>query len=382
MEIGLRHLACFVAVAQERTLVRAAERLRVSQPAVSKTLSELERTAGRQLVERGRAGTQLTPAGEQFLQYAADATRAVESAAAALSRATSQRPPEVQLATLHTVSGGLLARAITRLQGRRPDARVSVRVGHNPELLSALKAGDVDLAVGRMAEPTMMRGVSFELLYAESLAVVTRPGHPLLAAAGAPTSARDLLGYPLVLPEKGTAPRMHADAIFTAAGLTLDSGYTETQSSSIARSLTLLADMIWITPQHAVQPDLDHGWLRQLSVPVPAAAEPVGILTRSAARPTELAVQLMQALRELALRQSPQTRAAGVGCRQQVAAGGEGHHPHERPAWAGGGDGFPEDERWGPAAGVPESCALVSRAHGKIAAVRREHQRRRARDGP
>jgi len=336
MEIGLRHLTCFVAVAQERTLARAAARLHVSQPAVSKTLSELERMAGRQLVERGRAGTQLTPAGEQFLQYAADATRAVDSAAAALSRAMAERPPVLQVATLYTVSGGLLARAISRLRHRRPDARVSVRMAHNPGLLDALKAGDVDLAVGRMSEPAMMRGVSFELLYAESIAVVARPGHPLLAAAGGPVSPRDLLGYPLVLPEAGTAPRLQADGIFTAAGLTLDSGYTETQSSSVARSLALLADAIWITPQHSVQPDLDHGWLRQLSVPVPAAAEPVGILTRSAGRPPELAGQLMQALRELALRRprlyaGPAVTASATGAcrwgRSSPAGGYRGRRP-------------------------------------------------------
>src|SRR5580704_17030794 len=65
--IRLRHLSCFVVVAQERTLARAAERLHLSQPAVSKTLTELERLAGHQLVERGRGGTQLTQAGERFL---------------------------------------------------------------------------------------------------------------------------------------------------------------------------------------------------------------------------------------------------------------------------------------------------------------------------
>ena len=72
--IRLRHLSCFVAVAQERTLARAAARLHLSQPAVSKTIAELEELAGRRLVERGRSGTQLTPAGEEFLRYAADVT--------------------------------------------------------------------------------------------------------------------------------------------------------------------------------------------------------------------------------------------------------------------------------------------------------------------
>src|ERR1700742_2165856 len=85
--VQLRHLRCLVAVAQERHLARAAARLRLSQPAVSKTLAELEELAGRRLVERGRAGTQLTPAGEEFLRYAVDVTQALASAAAVLTGA-------------------------------------------------------------------------------------------------------------------------------------------------------------------------------------------------------------------------------------------------------------------------------------------------------
>src|SRR5271169_6481886 len=104
--IRLRHLSCCVVVAQERTLARAADRLHLSQPAVSKTLSELERLAGRQLVERGRAGTQLTRAGEQFLRYAVDVTRALESAATALTAAEPRRFPTAQVAALPTVAGG------------------------------------------------------------------------------------------------------------------------------------------------------------------------------------------------------------------------------------------------------------------------------------
>jgi DNA-binding transcriptional LysR family regulator len=298
MEIGLRHLTCFVAVAQERTLGRAAQRLHVSQPAVSKTLSDLERQAGRQLVMRGRAGTQLTPAGEEFLKYAAEATRAVDAAAVALSPSRTPLPPVLAIASLYTVAGGLLAQAIARLGARRPDARVAIRMSHNPELLGALKSAEVDLAVGRMAEPDMMRGISFELLYAESLAVVTRPGHAL-AAQGA-VSPRDLLGYPLVIPESGTTPRLQAEGIFAAGGVSVDAGYTETQSSSVARSLTMLSDAIWITPRHAVQLDLDNRWLAALPVPVPPGAEPVGLLTRSADGPGELGGELASILRMLA----------------------------------------------------------------------------------
>ena len=301
--IRFRHLSCFVVVAQQPTLARAAERLHLSQPAVSKTLSELEDLAGRRLVERGRAGTQLTPAGEQFLMYAVDVTRAMESAATALSGTGQPTVPAVHVGALPTATGGLLAEAIAQLRQRRPHARVAVRTDHNPELLAALKSGEVDFALARMAEPAMMQGVSFELLYAESLAVVVQPRHPLAAgsaAVGRDLSPPALLDYPLVVPGAGTAPRHQVDAFFESRGLTLPAGRTETQDASVARALTLLSAAVWITPRHAVQLDLDRGWLHALSVPVPGGAEPVGLLARSGSAPSELAAQLMEILRQLA----------------------------------------------------------------------------------
>ena len=301
--IRLRHLSCFVVVAQEPTLARAAERLHLSQPAVSKTLSELEDLAGRRLVERGRAGSQLTTAGEQFLAYAVDVTRAMESAAAALTGAGTPSVTAVHVGALPTAAGGLLAQAIAQLRQRRPHAQVAVRTDHNAELLTALKSGEVDFAVARMAEPATMQGVSFELLYAESLAVVVQPRHPLAGgsgSAGRSVPARALLDYPLVIPGAGTAPRHQVDGFFEAHGIPLPAGRTETQDASVARALTLLSEAVWITPRHAVQLDLDRGWLHGLSVPVPGGAEPVGLLARSGIAPSELAIQLMEILRELA----------------------------------------------------------------------------------
>ncbi|TVZ06998.1 LysR family transcriptional regulator [Trebonia kvetii] len=297
--IRLRHLTCFVVVAQERTLARAAARLHLSQPAVSKTLAELEDLAGRRLVERGRAGTALTPAGEQFLKYAVDVTQALKSAAEALTGTAPALTPVLRVGALPTAAGGVLVQAIARLHERRPHAGVSVRTGDNPELLTALKSGEIDVAVGRIAEPAMMQGVSFELLYAESLAVVARPQHPLAIAGDKPVSPVALLDYPLVIPGAGTAPRHDVEEFFEAHGVALPPGRTETQSVSVARTLTLLSDAVWITPLYPVKLDLDRRWLRRLNLPVPGGAEPVGILSRSGVAPGELASQLMDTLREL-----------------------------------------------------------------------------------
>ncbi|WJJ93775.1 LysR family transcriptional regulator [Neopusillimonas aromaticivorans] len=84
--VRLRHLQCFVTVAQEQNLGKAAERLNLSQPAVSKTLTELEQMAGQQLVVRGRFGARLTTDGEHFLAHALSVTEALDDAARALSK--------------------------------------------------------------------------------------------------------------------------------------------------------------------------------------------------------------------------------------------------------------------------------------------------------
>jgi DNA-binding transcriptional LysR family regulator len=103
-----------------------------------------------------------------------------------------------------------------------------------------------------------------------------------------------------VIPSTGTAPRHEVEVLFEAHGIALPPGRTETQSVSVARALTLMSDTVWITPLHAVQLDLDRGWLRRLNVPMPGNDEPVGILSSSGTTPGELAQQLMQTLRELA----------------------------------------------------------------------------------
>ena len=293
--IRLRHLSCFVAIAQQRTLAGAAKKLHLSQPAVSKTLSELEALAGCQLVERDRAGARLTPDGERFLRYATEVTQALEAAAAAIVGAGTPDVPAAKVGALPTVTGGLLAQAIAILRERRPHARIEVTTDANPGLLAAVKSGEVDFAVGRMAEPAMMQGVSFELLYAESLAVVVRPAHPLASIdGGVPPLA--LLGYPLVIPGTGTAPRHDTEGIFAAHGVAMPAGRIETQSVPLGRSLAVASDAVWITSQHAVHLDIDAGVLRRLDVPVPGA-EPVGLLSRSGAAPGELAAALMDALR-------------------------------------------------------------------------------------
>jgi DNA-binding transcriptional LysR family regulator len=109
-----------------------------------------------------------------------------------------------------------------------------------------------------------------------------------------------VLAYPLVIATPGTVPRHHTEALFQTHGLRLPAGVTETLSVSVARLLACRSDAVWITPERAAGDDLAHGQLARLDIVTSGTKEPVGLLRRSAATPSELASAFMELLTELA----------------------------------------------------------------------------------
>ncbi|EJI2119621.1 LysR family transcriptional regulator, partial [Salmonella enterica] len=154
--IRLRHLHTFVAVAQQGTLGRAAETLNLSQPALSKTLNELEQLTGTRLFERGRLGAQLTVPGEQFLTHAVKVLDALNTAGQALNRKEDASADVVRIGALPTAALGILPAAIGRFHQQQKSTSLQVATMNNTMLLAGLKSGEIDLGIGRMSDPELM----------------------------------------------------------------------------------------------------------------------------------------------------------------------------------------------------------------------------------
>jgi LysR family pca operon transcriptional activator len=296
--IRLRHIHCFVAVAQESNLGRAAERLRLTQPAISKTLAELEELAGARLVDRGRHGAKLTRDGSAFLAHAVGVLDALQSAARAIGPASAPGARVIHIAALPTVAPDSLPAVIADFSGQHPDTSVIVQTAANTALMSMLGSGEIELALGRMSDPEMMAGLSFELLYMEPLVLAARTGHPL-SAAGALTLAQTL-SYSLVVSCKGTVPRHHTEAWLRRCGLKLPANRTETMSVSLARLLVRQSDSLWFTPLGAVRTDVADGLLTLLDIQPGADREAVGLLRRVDAHNDFLMDEFVRLLRERA----------------------------------------------------------------------------------
>ncbi|EPM9823195.1 LysR substrate-binding domain-containing protein [Salmonella enterica subsp. enterica serovar Kentucky] len=275
--IRLRHLHTFVAVAQQGTLGRAAETLNLSQPALSKTLNELEQLTGTRLFERGRLGAQLTVPGEQFLTHGVKVLDALNTAGQALNRKEDASADVVRVGALPTAALGILPAAIGRFHQQQKSTSLQVATMNNTMLLAGLKSGEIDLGIGRMSDPELMGGLNYELLFLESLKLVVRPGHPLLQET---ITLSRVMEWPVVVSPKGTVPRQNAEALLQSQGCKMPAGCIETLSASLSRQLTVDYDYVWFVPSGAVKEDLRQATLVSLPVPTQSAGEPIGILTR------------------------------------------------------------------------------------------------------
>ena len=145
----LRHLRYFTAVTEESTLIAAAKRLGVAQPALTRQIHALERELNVELLERGPKGATLTPAGEVVRASARRVVRQVDAAvdrAREASRGMAGRC--VLCAGVRALASGFVARLVTRLNGEYPNIEIRVIEGTLTRQFRTLQLGEADIGIG------------------------------------------------------------------------------------------------------------------------------------------------------------------------------------------------------------------------------------------
>ena len=293
--IKLRHLTGFLEVARLRSVVGAAAALNVSQPAVSKTIQELEQFLGSPLFDRSKRNLFLTPFGESFHRYASASLAALRQG---LDMARGNDAAVVRVGALPTVSARILPGAVAAFSAGNPGVHTRITTGPNDYLLNLLRTGDVDFVIGRMAEPEAMAGLSFEHLYSEPVVMVVRPGHPLLAE---PRFALTMIErYQTLMPTPSSLIRRLVDRMLLTHGITELRDEVETVSDAFGRAYISQTDAVWIISQGVVANDVAAGKLALLPVDTRETIGPVGFTTRTDMAPGVATSSLIQAVREVA----------------------------------------------------------------------------------
>jgi LysR family pca operon transcriptional activator len=301
--IKFRHLQTFVEVARQKSVMKAAELLHVSQPAVTKTIRELEEVLGVAVVERDGRGIKITRYGEVFLKHAGAALTALRQGFDSVSQALSGDAPPIRIGALPTVSTRIMPKAMRLFLEEGTGARIKIVTGENAVLLEQLRVGDLDLVVGRLAAPEKMAGFSFEHLYSEQVVFCVRAGHPLLAASSAVFAGLD--AYPVLMPTRASIIRPFVESFLITHGIAGLANQIETVSEAFGRAFVRESDAIWIISEGVVAADIAEGMLAALPIDTSGTKGPVGLTMRTDAVPSLPLAILMQTIREVAGKVSP-----------------------------------------------------------------------------
>lgn len=293
LRIRLRHLRTFLEVARERGVGRAAGILHVSQPAVTKTVRELEELLGAPLFHREGRRVRLTAAGEALLPYAGQAVSAIRRGIESVT--TEGAGPLVRIGALPTVSARVMPAAVASLTREPPAPMLRLVTGENTVLLEQLRSGMLDIVVGRLAEPEHMTGFFFEHLYSERVVFVVDPGHPLLRSGGELYGR--LADFPMLLPPQGSVIRPFVERFLLINAIPRPRTIIETVSDSFGRAFVRAEPAVWVISEGVVARDLAEGRLAALPFDTADTSGPVGLTMRTDTRSQPGFERIMAAIR-------------------------------------------------------------------------------------
>jgi DNA-binding transcriptional LysR family regulator len=189
-------LAGFVAVAEELHFGRAAERLNMTQPPLSRQIQKLEKTVGAELLERDNRKVQLTPAGRAFLDEARRLMALAERAPVTARRIASGRSGLLRIGFTAASGFSILGPLLEEIAAALPDVDIDLQELVTGEQILGLQTGELDLGLAR--PPFDQEVLDSHLLYREAMVLAVPAGHPL-AELGRPVTDADLKDQPLIM---------------------------------------------------------------------------------------------------------------------------------------------------------------------------------------
>ena len=250
--MNLNHLRVFASVAEQGSLTRAARELRVSQPAISKQLSDLEEDVGAQLVDRLPRGVRLTEAGAVLLTHAQRILQAERAAQQDLRDLRGLGRGKLSVGASTTVGSYLVPSLLGELHRQHPGVQLDLTIANTAAVQSAVVENrcDVGLIEGFVSSDLL----AVETLITDDMVGIAAPAHPTLPKA--PLRAAALRDLPLLMREQGSGSREVVEAALRKLGLSptpvMSLGSTEAIKSAVIHGLGI-AFVSRLTVEHELR---------------------------------------------------------------------------------------------------------------------------------
>lgn len=282
-------LAAFLEVADSASFTRAATRLNLSQPAISKRLRALEEQIGTRLFDRVGRSVLLTDAGRALLPYARRVAQTLEDGRRALSQLSETVSGRLSIGTSHHIGLHRLPPVLKRFVIEYPDVDLDLHFMDSEDACEAVIAGKLELGIVTLPQqplPQLEAGV----VWPDPLAVVAAEGHPL--AARRRVRLEELAKYPAVLPDADTYTHRIIRAELEARGVQprvrLATNYLETLKMLAAIGLgwsvlpvSMIDDSVRRLPVSGFAPHRELGWVRHTGRAISGPARALMNLLRS-----------------------------------------------------------------------------------------------------
>jgi DNA-binding transcriptional LysR family regulator len=289
--MNLNQLRVFKAISDALSVTGAAKELRVSQPAVSKQLADLELNLGTPLVNRLPRGIQLTAAGELLATHAGRIFQAEQAAESALAALLGLEGGRLAVGASTTIGSYLVPRVLGVFHTRHPKVTVELTIGNTKAITEALFDGQLD--VGLTEGLPHGDALQHEVLTHDEMVLITSTSHPL--ARNQRASLADLTQFPLICREQGSGTREVIEAALGKQGVVIQPamslGSTEAVKNAVLHGFGIalvsrLTVELELQSERLVALDVEGLHIRRAlhlltlrgKHPSPAAAEWVGLL--------------------------------------------------------------------------------------------------------
>jgi DNA-binding transcriptional LysR family regulator len=231
--VNLNHLAVFHAVAEEKSISKGAERLLVSQPAVSKQVGELERNIGTPLFDRLPRGVRLTAAGELLMGFARQIFGAVGQAERAMEELRGLSRGRLSVAAGTTIGVYLLPEIFVRFRQEYPGIQMHMEIANGEVIRNRLLEGAVDVGLTEVEiDDDRFESVAF---MKDRLVAIAAPNHAL--AGKRSIKPAELCGYPFVIRETGSGTKSLVERALTERGLSVKAVMSLGSTEAIKRAV-------------------------------------------------------------------------------------------------------------------------------------------------
>lgn len=301
-------LTALIAAVEAENFTLAARRLGLAQPTIHRAIAELEQEAGRELFERTSRGMLASRAAANLARAAELAFAEIDQAEAAMGEMGGREVGRIAIGAMPLSRASVLPMAIAGFRKQWPTLPIRAVEGPYRSLLDGLRRGRLDFLIGALRDPLPAEDIEQEFLFADELAVVCGPDHPVLAD-GIPTRDR-LAEYPWMVAPAGTPTRVMFDHVF--AGFQTPASIVETSSVVLMRQTLAISDHLGLVSAGQITYDVELGSLVRLPIDLHETARPIGLSMRKDWAPTRAQAVFLDEVRAAARQVGASRPAAGM----------------------------------------------------------------------